>query len=372
MTQSSLANRIARFIDRCADGGRDDATRDALLRELALEQAARVEPFRRYLQGETRRPHAFATPALPTDVFRFARVASHAPALDIRTFRTSGTTAHARGEHAFRDLSLYDRAARNAASYALFPEASRIRLCILAPNEHEAPDSSLSYMLARFIDWFGAGNRNSCYVWRDGALRTDLLVDTLLAAQARREPVALLGTSFAFVHAHDALGDQAFRLPAGSRIMQTGGFKGRSRSIEPSEMLELLHARYGVPRDHIVQEYGMTELSSQLYDSPLMAAGAQAAKHGHGAAERQFWVPGWVRAEPIDPLTLEPVAGDDVGLLRIDDLANVGSVCAIQTGDLARRSGDGIVLLGRAPGAVARGCSLAVEEWLGSALHGAA
>lgn len=362
MTQPSLLNRIARFIDRCADGARDDAMRDALLAELALEQAAQVEPFRRYLQGETRRPRAFATPALPTDVFRFARVAGHAPAQDIRTFRTSGTTAHARGEHAFRDLSLYDRAARNAASYALFPEASRVRLCILAPNEHEAPDSSLSYMLARFIDWFGAGN--STYVWRDGALRADLLADTLLAAQARREPVALLGTSFAFVHAHDALGEQVFRLPAGSRIMQTGGFKGRSRSIEPSEMLELLHARYGVPYDHIVQEYGMTELSSQLYDAPLTAAVTHAG--------RQFWVPGWVRAEPIDPVTLEPVSGEEVGLLRIDDLANVGSVCAIQTGDLARRVGSGIVLLGRAPGAVARGCSLAVEEWLEGAAHGTA
>ena len=365
MTQSSLANRIARFIDRCADGARDDAMRDALLAELSLEQAERVEPFRRYLQGEPRRPQAFATPALPTDVFRFARVASHPPAHDIRTFRTSGTTAQARGEHAFRDLSLYDRAARNAASYALFPEASRVRLCILAPNEQEAPDSSLSYMLARFVRWFGAGN--SSYVWRDGALRTDLLVDTLLAAQARREPVALLGTSFAFVHAHDTLAEQAFRLPAGSRIMQTGGFKGRSRSIEPSEMLELLHTRYGVPYDHIVQEYGMTELSSQLYESPLMAASTTTTHAG-----RQFWVPGWVRAEPIDPITLEPVAGDDIGLLRIDDLANIGSVCAIQTGDLARRSGDGVVLLGRAPGTVARGCSLAVEEWLDRAVHGAA
>jgi hypothetical protein len=362
MTQLSLAIRIARFIDRCADGARDDATRDALLSELSLEQATRVEPFRRYLQGENRRPRAFATPALPTDVFRFARIASHPPAQDIRTFRTSGTTTHARGEHPFRDLSLYDRAARNAASYALFPEASRVRLCILAPSEHEAPDSSLSYMLARFVGWFGAGT--SSYVWRDGALRTDLLIDTLLAAQARREPIALLGTSFAFVHAHDELGERAFRLPAGSRIMQTGGFKGRSRSVEPSEMLELLHARYGVPHDHIVQEYGMTELSSQLYESPLMAAGTQAGRH--------FWVPGWVRAQPIDPITLEPVEGDDIGLLRIDDLANIGSVCAIQTGDLARRSGDGIVLLGRAPGAVARGCSLAVEEWLDGASHGEA
>jgi hypothetical protein len=131
-------------------------------------------------------------------------------------------------------------------------------------------------------------------------------------------------------------------------------------------MLTLLHARYGVPLDHLVQEYGMTELSSQMYEASLIGETQAGARH--------FWVPGWVRAEPIDPLTLEPVEGDAPGLLRIDDLANIGSVCAIQTSDLARRAADGgIVLLGRAPGAVARGCSLAVEEWLDSAAaHGAA
>jgi hypothetical protein len=54
-------------------------------------------------------------------------------------------------------------------------------------------------------------------------------------------------------------------------------------------------------------------------------------------------------------------------VLRIDDLANVDSVCAIQTSDLARSVGDGVVVLGRAPGAVARGCSLTLDQWLAGA-----
>jgi hypothetical protein len=359
MTADPLATRIARFIDRCAHGAKDDSTRDALIAELCQEQSTQVEPFRRYLTSERRRPRAFGLPALPTDVFRFARVASHPPDMDTRCFRTSGTTGRARGEHAYSDLSLYDRAARSAASHALFPEAGRQRLCILAPSEHEAPDSSLSYMLQRFVDWFGT--EHSVYAWRDGELRMGLLVDTLRAAEARREPIALLGTSFAFVHAEDALADQRFQLPRGSRIMQTGGFKGRSRTIEAESMLALLHARYGVPVDHIVQEYGMTELSSQMYEAVLLDA-------AH-SVERPLWVPGWVRAEPVDPVTLEPVEGDATGLLRIDDLANIHSVCSVQTSDLAQRCAGGIRLLGRAPGAVARGCSLAVEEWLDSRSH---
>ena len=46
------------------------------------------------------------------------------------------------------------------------------------------------------------------------------------------------------------------------------------------------------------------------------------------------------------------------GLLRIFDLANVRSVMAIQTEDLAVRRGDAFELIGRAAQAEPRGCSL--------------
>jgi hypothetical protein len=45
-------------------------------------------------------------------------------------------------------------------------------------------------------------------------------------------------------------------------------------------------------------------------------------------------------------------------LLRVIDLANIGSVMAVQTEDLAARRGDGFELLGRAASAEPRGCSL--------------
>jgi hypothetical protein len=52
------------------------------------------------------------------------------------------------------------------------------------------------------------------------------------------------------------------------------------------------------------------------------------------------------------------VSDGESGLLRIFDLANVRSVLALQTGDLAVRRGDAFELLGRAEAATARGCSL--------------
>jgi hypothetical protein len=176
------------------------------------------------------------------------------------------------------------------------------------------------------------------------------------------EPVALLGTSFAFVHAEEALGERRWRLPRGSRIMQTGGFKGRSRQLEPGEMLSALSARFGVAGEWIIAEYGMTEMCSQLYETTLRGA---VTGGGTAGGPRRLWAPGWVRCTPVDPETLRPVEGEEVGVLRVDDLANLDSVCAIQTSDLARRKGDGVEVLGRAEGAVARGCSVAVDEVLG-------
>ena len=307
------------------------ATRDALLADIAAFQADHVPEYRRLVKA--RGPGV----ALPTDVFRHARVAVHGPKQDVRVFRTSGTTVRARGTHHFRSLELYDLVAERWARTMLFGEQPA-RLVVLGPSEHEAPDSSLAYMVARFGEWFGPTYR----AWPLDADHLTRVLDT-------SERTVVIGTSFAFVHAEEALGTRRFCLPPGSRVMQTGGFKGRSREVEKSELQAALAARYGVPEDAILGEYGMTELSSQAYEVT--------------EGRRHYRFGPWVRVGIVDPVTLEPTDGE--GLLRIDDPANLDSCCMIQTADRARRVGDGFELLGRARGAVARGCSLAVEEALG-------
>jgi hypothetical protein len=362
--RASLAARIGAFIDGLAGGGRDDAMRDALLLELLRYQVPQIAPWKRLVEARgvdvTQVQAVHDVPAVPTDVYRYVRLAVHDASEDVRVFRTSGTTREDRGSHALRDLGAYDRAARTAAEYTLFPEGSRMRLVVLAPTEHEAPGSSLAYMLARFDGWFGDGR--STYAWGDGGLDLRALEASLEAAVRDGTAVALLGTSFAFVHAEDALeaAGRRFALPPASRIMHTGGFKGRSREVSPDALRTALAARYGVPEDHVVVEYGMTELCSQMYEETL-----REAVHGRAAAPGRLWVPGWVRATPVHPDTLTPVTEGEVGILRVDDLANVDTPCAVQTADLARRVDGRIEVLGRAAGATARGCSLAVDEALG-------
>jgi hypothetical protein len=349
--RAALASRVEALIAAFSNGEPPHvSTRDALIDDLAAWQATQIDEY-----GRLRR-HGQWPPALPTDVFRFRRIASHPPEQDVRTFRSSGTTSTDRSMHVYSDLSLYDLAARAAARHMLFPDLTAMRLVILAPREDEALDSSLDYMLTRFAEWFGSA---STWVWRDDALDLEVMTAALLEAEEADEPIALLGTSFAFVHAEDGLGSRRFELPEGSRVMQTGGYKGRSRQVEADVLLSAISTRYGVRPPFIINEFGATELSSQMYETTL-----RETVFGTAGA-RRLWVPPWVRATPVDADSLLPVDGDSVGLLRIDDCANVDSVCCIQTSDLARRHGDGIVVLGRARGATPRGCSLAADQALG-------
>jgi hypothetical protein len=327
---------------------------DELLGDVAAYQARTNPVFARLCRARrvdfTRRRLApDEWPAVPTDVFRHARVATYPDATeDIRVFRTSGTTSGARGAHFFRDLSLYDLAAERAAREMLFGDRARLRLIMLAPSPIEAPDSSLSYMLGRFEAWFAT---ETAWCWREGRLDVEHLRAGLDAAVRAGERAAILGTSFAMVHAEDALAPgERWALPPGSLTMTTGGFKGRTRETDRAAMEAMLESRFGIARPGgVIGEYGMTELSSQMYE-----------------VRGELCIPEWVRVTAVDPETLRPVAEGQTGILRIDDLANLDSVCSIQTSDLARRDRGGVVLLGRAPGATPRGCSLAIEEALSS------
>ncbi len=72
----------------------------------------------------------------------------------------------------------------------------------------------------------------------------------------------------------------------------------------------------------------------------------------------------WMRIIPVDPESLKPVPMGEVGIARIEDLANVDSAIAIQTADRVQVCKGGIRLLGRLPGAAPRGCSIGIDEVL--------
>jgi len=227
-------------------------------------------------------------------------------------------------------------------------------MLFLTPSPKQAPHSSL----VRMFDAFGqqtasTGETFAGRVAASGGWEVDvpLFISKLSQVIDGAVPIGVLGTAFNFVHVLDELAAQKlrFKLPRASWILETGGYKGRSRSLPKSELHRLIQDFLGVDRDRIVCEYGMSELGSQAYDTSL---------NEPAASPRKFRFPPWARTQIVSPENGREVAEGEVGLIRVFDLANVYSVMAIETQDLAVRRGAGFELLGRAARAEARGCSL--------------
>lgn len=268
-------------------------------------------------------------PAVPVALWRDLALTSF-PVVQTQTvFRTSGTTGR-RGVVRRRDTTLYDLGSKRFAESVVgrLPDAG----VSLVPD---AKDSSLGHMVRTFAPrlrqrFSGVGGVDAEGAWSDLREATG--------------PVFVPGTALALAELVARAGEPV-PLVAGSVVMVTGGFKGRRMSVTAeglrSELVRLL------PGARVVEEYGMTELSSQMW--------------APGPGE-PLWLPPWLRVVPVDPWTGEPVSGG-VGLLRFVDLANADTVLAIETRDMGRLTEDGrLVLEARLAGSPARGCSLSVEE----------
>ncbi len=192
---------------------------------------------------------------------------------------------------------------------------------MLAPSPDKLPDSSLSHMMHLFAEAFGAASPCAAdYFIREGILELAALDARVAEAMVAGQSVLLLGTSFAYVHLLDAVEDAGFRLPPGSRVMQTGGFKGRSREVDAAELRQESRARCGVDVRAVVSEYGMTELSSQFYEGTL---------HDGLMKPGVYVEPPWARVVPVHPESLDPVREGEDGIARIEDLMNVDSAFAV-------------------------------------------
>jgi hypothetical protein len=330
-------------------------------------------------------------PALPTSAFKDFDLTCLAPQSRTTVFHSSGTTEHrpSRHFHNAESLRVY-KASLIAAFSQRLDASSRPTIISLTPRPELAPNSSLVYMFQTFCESFG--DDHSTFVGRlasDGgwALNGEVALQTLRQAIESAKPVLILGTAFLYVHLLDYLDEIGVRLelPPGSHVLETGGYKARSRIIPKDELHRSICERLGIASANIICEYGMSELSSQAYDNnpegiesfspglrgtsypgsepskipnPERVAPNRSRTTVPGEAARPFHFRPWTRVQIISPETGREVNEGETGLIRVFDLANVFSVMAIQTEDLAIKRGDGFELIGRAALAEARGCSL--------------
>ena len=362
---------------------------DSLALELFALQFQHNTAYRKICEARGRTPrtveHWTQIPAAPTAAFKELELTCLPPSERIAVFHSSGTTEqkHSRHFHNAESLLVYETslwlwfeqnvlrsADGSSAGSEKLGQAVRapIGMICLTPLPEQAPHSSLAHMFETVRQKMGAAKTTFVgTIATDGAWTLDF--DAVLAALAPGSgtpgprPHLLLGTAFSFVHLLDYLVENHLRvqLPAGSRVMETGGYKNRSRAMPKEELHALITEYLGVPGENIICEYGMSELSSQAYGvtGDTWQVSGQAASSCHlSPVTGHFHFPPWARVQIISPETGRVVADGETGLIRVLDLANVFSVMAVQTEDLGIRRGGGFELMGRARMAELRGCSL--------------
>lgn len=374
MTFDELAEELVHLFRRGADAPLDDDVFDRHARRVFRFQFERNPVYgafcRRRGMTPDRLDHWREIPPVPTRAFKHLRLVSGRPERVEAVFRTSGTSKGpgSRGEHVVRDLHLYRESLLPNFRTNLLPDGAHLPLVSLIPSPEEVPDSSLSHMVG-VVDERLAAPGGGYFVDPEEGLDEGPLLDVLSRVEREERPVLLMATAFSVVHCIDALDRRGrrFRLAPGTRMMETGGYKGRSRELGREELYAGIGERLGVPADRIVNEYGMTELLSQFYEPVLRNAGEDPDADldaGDDLASRRHRPPPWVRTRVLDPTALEPVEPGELGLLCHLDLANLGSVSAVLTEDVGVRSSGGFRVLGRAEDAEPRGCSLAMDELL--------
>ncbi|MBL0421990.1 long-chain fatty acid--CoA ligase [Ramlibacter sp. AW1] len=354
---ATTAGLVRDLLDFIAQDGCTDAQFDAMALRLFAHQHARNEALRRFCQARGITPRRVRSwrevPAVPISAFKESTLSCVPPEACERVFMTSGTTrAETRGRHYHPTIAVWDASMRRNFARRFMQGTPRLPMAVLFPPETELRNSSLARYLAQAVEVFG-GEGSAWWVRTEG-MDVEGLRGAMRAAQASGTPFALLGASYSFVHLLEVLRQdgESFRLPEGSRILDTGGYKGRSRELPLEGFYAALSAALGVPRERCINMYGMTELSTQFYDD------------GNAVLPSVKSGPHWIRTRVVDPLTGAEVPAGERGVLVHCDLASFNSTIAILTEDVGVAVPGGFQLLGRAEGVQAKGCSLAAEAFV--------
>jgi hypothetical protein len=334
--RTQLADRIHLMLGAGVEG--DAAPFDQLALDIFAYQYRCNLPYQAFCNAVGRNPANVSDwreiPAFPNESFKTELVTSFPFDQAVMAQLTSGTTAIVRGQ-IFRDeigRALVLEANRVMTAAFLFPDLAdgqRCRVLILAPSPEMAPSMGMAVGMEETRRHFGTPN--SRFLLSHSGIDVAALVAALAESETSGVPVAMIGSTSAFVYFFNACRNRgvSFHLPAGSRIGDGGGYRGRFGEVTQEDYLRLAYEVLGIPATHCVNVLGMAESATNYFDDTLRCA-VTAERDG----KRMRRNPPWTRtlAVSIDDLSILPPG--QIGLLRHYDVVNLPTVLAVQTDNL--------------------------------------
>lgn len=331
----------------CGDGTLGASVEQRLC-ELATENAPELATYWRNAGGKRGVPDTAFRSACPPYWFP-----DQPPQ---RVFRTSGTSGGERGQVFCSPLGLelMNESICAQAKAWMLDGLEHPAIVRLVPGEADAPEMIMAYGMELIARRFGHPDLSSSVITARGVdlQRLTSILDTACDAQI---PVLLIGGSFAFVNVCDALEARGQRwwLASGSRAIDAGGFKGRSREVTVDGLRRMVARNFGIVPERCANLFGMSELASQLYDAADIPVGP--------LGERPKANTDFVRLRLRDPWTMAN-CDSGYGLIELSDLCILDRPFVILSGDIGIGSPHGIAVIGRAQRHESRGCSLALQD----------
>ncbi|QXE90567.1 acyl-protein synthetase [Geomonas subterranea] len=281
-------------------------------------------------------------PMVYNDVFKTHLVASFPLEQSVMACLTGGTTSLTQRGRIFRDEDgkrLVFGANKMMTNSFLFPdfeEGKRCRILILAPSPEMAPSMGMAIGMDQTRQAFGTPD--SMFLLGKTGIDVKNLLKALRESEASGVPVALIGATAAYVYFFQACRRKkiTFKLPAGSRVCDGGGYRGRFGVVTRDDYYNMVDEILGVPRHFCVNVLGEAETATNLFDDALR-------RHIKGLPEKKLArpVPPWSRVLAMNIDDLSPLPDGEVGLLAHWDLANVPTVLAVITDNLGYTTDNG-------------------------------
>ncbi|MBN1193459.1 MAG: acyl-protein synthetase [Coriobacteriia bacterium] len=309
--------------------------------------------FHEYCEGRKVSPSSVDywgdVPAVWSDAFKTHLVASFPLEQAVFAVMTGGTTSLTQRGRVFRDelgMKLILTANRVLTKHYLFPdfdEGARCRILLMAPSTKVAPSMGMAIGMEQTKEHFGT--EDSAFLLKRTGIDVKALMKALRESEESGVPVALVGATAAYVYFMRSCQKKgiSFSLPAGSRVCDGGGYRGRFGPITRDEYYALVLEIFGIPANWCVNVLGEGETASNYFDDVILRTVRDMEPR-----ERIKPAHPWSRVRCASVKDLSILPDGEIGLVQIFDLANVPTVLAVQSDDLGYTKFGGVEMAGRA------------------------